>query len=56
MLSPRELLLQLEHRGKEVAVFLDTLQAQFAGPKCQALEAEHQQTRSARLQRKAKAA
>jgi DNA-binding transcriptional LysR family regulator len=37
-------------------VFLDTLQAQFAGPKCQALEAEHQQTRSARLQRKAKAA
>ncbi|MCW5657602.1 MAG: LysR family transcriptional regulator [Burkholderiaceae bacterium] len=37
-------------------VFLDTLQAEFSGPKCQAVEAAHQQMRRARLQRKAKAA
>src|SRR5688500_9072664 len=37
-------------------VFLDTLQAEFSGPRCQAVEEAHQQTRSARLQRKAKAA
>jgi DNA-binding transcriptional LysR family regulator len=37
-------------------VFLDTLQAQFAGPRCQAVEEAQQQARSARRQRRAKAA
>lgn len=37
-------------------VFLDTLQAEFAGPKCQALEQQLQESRRARFKRKAKAA
>jgi len=35
-------------------VFLDTLQAEFTGPRCQALEEAHRKTRRARLQRKGK--
>ncbi|HSW21631.1 MAG TPA: LysR family transcriptional regulator, partial [Burkholderiaceae bacterium] len=37
-------------------VFLDTLQAEFAGPKCQALEEKQQEARRVRQRRKAKAA
>jgi len=37
-------------------VFLDTLQAEFSGPRCQAQIEQQQKTRRARLQRKAKAA
>jgi DNA-binding transcriptional LysR family regulator len=37
-------------------VFLDALQAEFAGPKCQALEAQLQASRRMRVKRKAKAA
>jgi DNA-binding transcriptional LysR family regulator len=37
-------------------VFLDALQAEFAGPKCQALEAQLQESRRMRVKRKANAA
>jgi DNA-binding transcriptional LysR family regulator len=37
-------------------VFLDTLQAEFSGPKCQAVEARHEETRRVWQGRKAKAA
>lgn len=37
-------------------VFLDTLQAEFSGPKCQALEEKQQEARRMRLKRRARAA
>ena len=37
-------------------VFLDALQAEFSGPKCQALEEKQQEARRAQIKRKVKAA